>query len=53
MSTPTKYLLQESQLPKFGYNIQADLPQPARAATNPTRPFRRPITAPKPVSNAW
>ena len=53
MSTPTKYLLQESQLPKFWYNIQADLPQPPPAATNPTRPFRRRIATPKPVSNAW
>lgn len=27
MTTPTKYLLQESQMPKFWYNIAADLPK--------------------------
>ena len=35
MSTPTKYLLQENQIPKFWYNIQADLPQPAPAVLHP------------------
>ena len=35
MSTPTKYLLQESQMPKFWYNIQADLPQPMPAVLHP------------------
>src|SRR3954465_10867743 len=28
MSLQTKYLLDESQMPKFWYNIQADLPTP-------------------------
>ena len=35
MSTPTKYLLQESQIPKFWYNIQADLPKPMPAVLHP------------------
>jgi len=41
MSTPTKYLLQESQMPKFWYNIQADLPRPAPAVLHPAT--RQPI----------
>ena len=35
MSTQTKYLLQESQLPKFWYNIQADLPAPLPPVLHP------------------
>ena len=35
MSTQTKYLLQESQLPKFWYNIQADLPKPMPPVLHP------------------
>ena len=35
MSTKTKYLLQESQMPKFWYNIQADLPQPLPPVLHP------------------
>jgi tryptophan synthase beta chain len=35
MSTPTKYLLQESQIPKFWYNIAADLPVPLPAVLHP------------------
>ena len=35
MSTPTKYLLDESQMPKFWYNIQADLPQPLPLVLHP------------------
>ena len=31
MSLQTKYLLEENQMPKFWYNIQADLPKPAPA----------------------
>ena len=35
MSTQTKYLLQESQMPKFWYNIQADLPAPLPPVLHP------------------
>ncbi len=35
MSQPTKFLLEESQMPKFWYNIQADLPQPLPPALHP------------------
>jgi tryptophan synthase beta chain len=35
MSNQTKYLLEESQMPRFWYNIQADLPQPAPAVLHP------------------
>ena len=35
MSTPTKFLLPESQMPKSWYNIQADLPKPAPAVLHP------------------
>lgn len=31
----TKFLLEESQMPKFWYNIQADLPQPLPPALHP------------------
>ena len=33
MSMQTKYLLNESQMPKFWYNIQADLPKALIEAT--------------------
>lgn len=29
MSQQTKYLLNENQMPRFWYNLQADLPKPA------------------------
>lgn len=35
MSKQTKYLLDESQMPRFWYNIQADLPQAAPAVLHP------------------
>jgi tryptophan synthase beta chain len=35
MSMQTKYLLNESQMPKFWYNIQADLPKPLPAVLHP------------------
>lgn len=35
MSNQTKYLLEESQMPRFWYNIQADLPKPAPAVLHP------------------
>ncbi len=35
MSMQTKYLLEESQMPRFWYNIQADLPKPAPAVLHP------------------
>ena len=35
MTTPTKYLLNESQMPKFWYNIQADLPKALPAVLHP------------------
>jgi tryptophan synthase beta chain len=35
MSTPTKYLLDESRLPRFWYNIQADLPKPLPPVLHP------------------
>ena len=35
MSKQTKYLLNENQMPKFWYNIQADLPKPAPAVLHP------------------
>jgi tryptophan synthase beta chain len=35
MSLQTKYLLDESQMPKFWYNIQADLPTAAPAVLHP------------------
>ncbi len=35
MSRQTKFLLEESQMPKFWYNIQADLPKPAPAVLHP------------------
>jgi tryptophan synthase beta chain len=35
MSKTTKFLLQESQIPRHWYNIQADLPTPAPAVLHP------------------
>ena len=35
MSLPTKFLLDERQLPKYWYNIQADLPKPLPAVLHP------------------
>ncbi len=35
MSNQSKYLLEESQMPRFWYNIQADLPKPAPAVLHP------------------
>ena len=35
MSKQTKYLLNENQLPRFWYNLQADLPKPAPAVLHP------------------
>ena len=35
MSKQTKYLLDENQMPRFWYNIQADLPQAAPAVLHP------------------
>jgi tryptophan synthase beta chain len=35
MSMQTKYLLNENQMPRFWYNIQADLPQSAPAVLHP------------------
>lgn len=35
MSQPTKYLLQESQMPRHWYNIQADLPAPLPPPLHP------------------
>ena len=35
MSQQTKYLLNEDQMPRFWYNIQADLPTPAPAVLHP------------------
>jgi tryptophan synthase beta chain len=35
MSLPTKFLLDESRLPKYWYNIQADLPKPLPAVLHP------------------
>ena len=35
MSMQTKFLLDESQMPRFWYNIQADLPKPAPAVLHP------------------
>src|SRR5450759_3481449 len=35
MSKQTKYLLNENQMPKFWYNIQADLPKPAPPVLHP------------------
>lgn len=35
MTQQTKYLLSEGQMPRFWYNIQADLPQPAPAVLHP------------------
>ena len=35
MTQQTKYLLSEDQMPRFWYNIQADLPQPAPAVLHP------------------
>jgi tryptophan synthase beta chain len=35
MSAQTKFLLDESQMPKFWYNIQADLPKPMPAVLHP------------------
>jgi tryptophan synthase beta chain len=35
MSQPTKYLLQESQMPRHWYNIQADLPVPLPPPLHP------------------
>jgi tryptophan synthase beta chain len=35
MSQQTKYLLSEDQMPRYWYNIQADLPQPAPAVLHP------------------
>jgi tryptophan synthase beta chain len=35
MSTPTKFLLDESRMPKHWYNIAADLPKPAPAVLHP------------------
>jgi len=35
MGSETKYLLQESQMPRFWYNIQADLPAPLPVVLHP------------------
>ena len=35
MSQQTKYLLNENQMPKFWYNLQADLPKPLPAVLHP------------------
>ena len=35
MTQQTKYLLNENQMPRFWYNIQADLPVPAPAVLHP------------------
>jgi tryptophan synthase beta chain len=35
MSQPTKFLLDESRMPKHWYNIAADLPSPAPAVLHP------------------
>jgi len=35
MTESTKYLLPENQIPKYWYNIQADLPKPAPAVLHP------------------
>lgn len=35
MSMQTKYLLEENQMPRFWYNIQADLPKPAPPVLHP------------------
>ncbi len=35
MSQQTKYLLEENQMPRVWYNIQADLPKPAPAVLHP------------------
>ncbi|MDO8275304.1 MAG: pyridoxal-phosphate dependent enzyme, partial [Serpentinimonas sp.] len=35
MTTPTKYLLDESQMPRTWYNLQADLPQPLPPVLHP------------------
>src|ERR1035437_863730 len=35
MSKQTKYLLNEDQMPKFWYNLQADLPKPAPPVLHP------------------
>jgi tryptophan synthase beta chain len=35
MSTPTKYLLDETRMPKVWYNIQADLPKPLPPVLHP------------------
>jgi tryptophan synthase beta chain len=35
MSKQTKYLLEENQMPRFWYNIQADLPKPAPPVLHP------------------
>ena len=35
MTDQTKFLLTEKDIPKFWYNIQADLPQPLPPVLNP------------------
>ena len=35
MSKQTKFLLNEDQMPKFWYNLQADLPKPMPAVLHP------------------
>src|SRR5512133_3792863 len=35
MSQQTKYLLNENQMPRFWYNLQADLPKPLPAVLHP------------------
>jgi len=35
MSTPTKFLLDESKMPRYWYNIAADLPKPLPAVLHP------------------
>ena len=35
MSSPTKFLLDESKMPRHWYNIAADLPKPAPAVLHP------------------
>ena len=35
MSSQTKYLLDESKLPKFWYNINADMPVPPEPVLHP------------------
>ena len=43
MSDPVKYLLDEGQLPRFWYNINADLPKPLDPVLHPGT--KEPISA--------